>query len=147
MRRRPIEEITATIQNEQGWTDNTLLQVVTDFIDVHADRGAFERYLRERAAEENSLSDDDVHSYTLDGVWDDGGNLVVQFIGVDMTEDAIQGVVAGNRNNDAFTHTVTAGSEKEAFRELADELDAHRVYDGRRSNGSRSVLYDVERLQ
>ncbi|MEU9599762.1 hypothetical protein AB0E06_23480 [Streptomyces sp. NPDC048109] len=69
--------------------------------------------------------------YTLDGVWDDGGGLDVQYLGVDLPEATITRAVALNRDNNAFTHTVEAESEAEAFRALAEELDADSVRDCR----------------
>ncbi|MEU7146994.1 hypothetical protein AB0B15_02980 [Streptomyces sp. NPDC045456] len=72
-----------------------------------------------------------MNKYTMDGVWDDGRRLNVGFVGEDLSEATVEGVVAGNRNCDAFTHTVEAESEAEAFRALAEELDADTVRDCR----------------
>lgn len=69
--------------------------------------------------------------FTMDGVWDDGGGLEVSYVGVDLTEETIEGVVAGNRDNNAFTDTVEAESESDAFRALAESLDAYHVWDCR----------------
>ena len=69
--------------------------------------------------------------FTMDGVWDDGGGLEVTYVGVDLSEEMIAGVVAGNSNNNAFTDTVEAETEKDAFRALADSLDAYSVWDCR----------------
>ncbi|MFD7661286.1 hypothetical protein [Streptomyces sp. NPDC059788] len=69
--------------------------------------------------------------YTMDGVWEDGNGLNVEYVGVDLSEAMIEGVVAGNRDHNAFTHLVEAESEPEAFRALGQELDANSVWDCR----------------
>ncbi|MEU7155995.1 hypothetical protein AB0A98_06060 [Streptomyces chrestomyceticus] len=69
--------------------------------------------------------------YTMDGVWDDGGGLNVGYVGVGLSEAAIEGVVAGNRDYNAFTHTVEAESEADAYQALGEELDADCVWDCR----------------
>lgn len=79
--------------------------------------------------------------YTADGKWD-GSTLVVELLEPDLSEDTIEGIVAGNRHPDAFTHSVEAESEEEAFRQLAEELDADRVVDDR--DDMRVVVYDDE---
>lgn len=79
--------------------------------------------------------------YTADGIWD-GSALVVELLETDLSEDTIKGIVAGNRHPDAFTHSVEAESEKEAFQQLAEELDADRVLDDR--NDMREVVYDAD---
>ncbi|WP_434598182.1 hypothetical protein [Streptomyces sp. A5-4] len=75
--------------------------------------------------------------YTLDGVWDDAGGLEVTYVGVDLSEATIEGVVAGNSDGNAFTDTVEAESESEAFRALAESLDAYSVWDCRGAKGRR----------
>ncbi|WP_424863048.1 hypothetical protein [Streptomyces sp. MMS24-I29] len=75
--------------------------------------------------------------YTMDGVWDDGSGLEVEYVGVDLSEAAIEGVVAGNRDNNAFTHTVEAESEVDAFQALGEELDAESVWDCQRGKPRR----------
>ncbi|WP_326745356.1 hypothetical protein [Streptomyces sp. NBC_01760] len=77
--------------------------------------------------------------YTMDGVWDDGSGLNVEYLGTDLSEATIEGVVAGNRDNNAFTHTVEADSEAEAFRFLGEELDADSVWDCQ--DGERRLMY------
>lgn len=78
-----------------------------------------------------------MQAYTMDGVWDDGGGLEVEFVGVDLSEAAIEGVVRGNRDNNAFTSTVQAESEIEAFRALCEELSADSVWDCRKGKPRR----------
>lgn len=82
--------------------------------------------------------------YTADGKWD-GSYLVVELLETDLSEDVITGIVAGNRHPDAFTHTVEAESEQEAFRSLAEELDASYVLDDR--DGERKTVYDVDKVE
>lgn len=41
------------IAEEQGWTDTTLLGVLIDWIDNHADKSAAVAYARQRAEQEN----------------------------------------------------------------------------------------------
>lgn len=77
-------------------------------------------------------------TYTMDGVWDDGSGLNVGYVGVDLSEEMIEGVVAGNRDNNAFTHPVEAETEEEAFHALGEELDADSVWDCR-DGGRRQV--------
>lgn len=67
----------------------------------------------------------------MDGVWDASSSLNVKYVGVDLSEATIEGVMAGNRGNNAFTHTVEAESEAEAFRALGEEMDADSVWDYR----------------
>ncbi|MGW0536331.1 hypothetical protein [Streptomyces sp. NPDC003032] len=67
----------------------------------------------------------------MDGVWDDADGLEVTYVGVDLSEETIRGVVEGNSSNNAFTETVEAENEAEAFRALAESLDASSVWDCR----------------
>lgn len=77
------------------------------------------------------IKDVRMKEFTMDGVWDDGGGLEVGYVGVDLSEAMIKRVIALNRDNNAFTHTVEAESETEAFRVLAEEMDADSVWDCR----------------
>ncbi|MFE7114922.1 hypothetical protein ACFU99_05790 [Streptomyces sp. NPDC057654] len=81
--------------------------------------------------------------YTIDGVWNDANGLDVEFVGVDLSEVTIEGVVADNRSYDAFTHTVEAGSEAEAYRVLGQKMDADSVWDCR-NNKRRRVYTQAE---
>lgn len=68
-------------------------------------------------------------AYTMDGVWNDGSGLNVEYVGVDLSEATIEGVVIGSRDYNAFTHTIEAESEAEAFRALGEEMDVDSVWD------------------
>lgn len=67
----------------------------------------------------------------MEGVWDGGGGLEVEFVGLDMTDEMIKGVVAENRDANAFTHTVDRDSEAQAFQAVSEALGADRVRDCR----------------
>ncbi|MYR62432.1 hypothetical protein GTY54_41615 [Streptomyces sp. SID625] len=75
--------------------------------------------------------------YTLDGVWDDADGLEVTYVGVDLSEEMINRVVAGNSDDNAFTDTVEAESVAEAFQALAESLDAYSVWDCRGAKARR----------
>lgn len=83
--------------------------------------------------------------WTMDGYWNNS-SLVIEFVGQDLSEEMIAGVVAGNRDEDAFTHTVEAGSEREAFRVVLEEItDAARILDGR--GDVHRVVFDRDELE
>lgn len=67
------------------------------------------------------------------GVWDDGGGLEVKYVGVGLPDATIEGLVAADSDSNAFTHTVESESEADAFRALAEELDADNVWDYRKA--------------
>lgn len=73
----------------------------------------------------------------MDGVWDDGNGLEVTYVGVDRSEAMIEGVVADNDDNNAFTHTVEADSVADAFRALGEEMDSYTVWDCRKTKARR----------
>ncbi|WP_369042294.1 hypothetical protein [Streptomyces sp. Midd1] len=67
----------------------------------------------------------------MDGVWNDAGSLEVSFVGVDLSEDTIEGVVAENRDSNAFTDTVEAETLSEAFQAMTEQMDAFSIWDCR----------------
>ncbi|MDX3019997.1 hypothetical protein [Streptomyces acidiscabies] len=80
-----------------------------------------------------------MQEYTMAGIWDDGDDLEVDYVGVGLSETVIEGLVADSRGNIAFTHTTEAMSDNEAFRVLGDDLGADTVWDCR--DGKRRKVY------
>ncbi|MFJ3270948.1 hypothetical protein [Streptomyces sp. NPDC086776] len=77
--------------------------------------------------------------FTLDGSWS-GGGLYIEYVGINLSDAEIRGVVAGNRDADAFTQDVQAATEHDAFRYLGMNTEATRIVDAR--NDPERVVFD-----
>ena len=85
-------DIAYRIQDEQGWTDATLLDIVLDYIGSQQSDDAFEDYLTEHAAEENDydgyLAPDGTVSSTPVHGQPAAGYPVAEDYGVGVTDDS-----------------------------------------------------------